>query len=885
MDKDKFLKGLSHCEIFFEKEKISEASIVNEAINFFASGFYEMSTRRRTLLHTGSIAYDAVAVLLSALADVLVFYVKDEDFLVNLKPGDIVFDTQYGKRLRREVKEIIFNKSIKLLENSRSNCLYTMPWTKTSYLEPCRGSGRRIGGAGIRQAGSRAREEFFRYAFGMRPEDLPRTPKSYTVIVASHEYAHRIYRGIEIEINRNAKKQTKVRLSDIVGGVYVTPEQNIPLGGTLSNDNSVLRFCSSLTMARDKIAEACSDGIASLLVMSNDALMAGDAAVYDQLSSMRTRRKNFAITSIAIGSPAVDSAIRNVGEGGKLLSHTKRYLRSLPGIGKPAAGIVGEIWSQVQSSISKNVFVEKVDGFLSTEQYRRWLAAVRAFKNIPFETESKAAFLDEACGLFSFLRGSVFAMSDLDERTDLVWRGRRLSPDVRILDMVETSSRYPAEVREYSDSIISIIQDVYTGLMIENKKRDVLERIISDYRGRRIAIIVPQDGFKVIFEELGYYRRVQSFGGALTIATPNSFGKGIGCGCQARYDIVVSIGGGEGKRFSPFSCSQTNEVRVLLYAVEAARFVVREKNSIRKERVLNNQSSYSDYTAAVEDVGNSMCDDESQFESELAIFLRNFREKEDRLLAEKFGKLSGYNRNVDVVKIGTLDSGEKIFFTRFFRPYVMDEAGGGLKEVELDEVAVGDTLLFMQNNDACKDIVDVMLDDYVSAQASHRHMWDMLAKTRRWRQLLRTYASDRQLTAADIAERMKATGSTVHEVTVRNWMDEESHLVGPRNKSSFEHIAKLTGDQELRDHVDDYFEACKIIRERRIKLLHELGAQIKGGMPPETLSDKEDVGIAVKVKDMVKLCVLENLTDAPENLRMNTVYVNHPIANDTKAGM
>ena len=84
MDKDKFLKGLSHCEIFFEKEKISEASIVNEAINFFASGFYEMSTRRRTLLHTGSIAYDAVAVLLSALADVLVFYVKDEDFLVNL---------------------------------------------------------------------------------------------------------------------------------------------------------------------------------------------------------------------------------------------------------------------------------------------------------------------------------------------------------------------------------------------------------------------------------------------------------------------------------------------------------------------------------------------------------------------------------------------------------------------------------------------------------------------------------------------------------------------------------------------------------------------------------------------------------------------------------
>ena len=347
---------------------------------------------------------------------------------------------------------------------------------------------------------------------------------------------------------------------------------------------------------------------------------------------------------------------------------------------------------------------------------------------------------------------------------------------------------------------------------------------------------------------------------------------------------MVSLGGVDGKRFSPFSCSKAKEVYVLLYAVEAKRFVEREKDSIRKERVLNNQSTYTDYAAAVVNARSGIFEDESRFESELATFLKSFWEREDRRLAEKYGRLSGTNRNVDVVKIGTLDSGEKIFFTKFFRPYVMDEAGGGLKEVELDEVTTGDTLLFMQNNDACKDIVDVMLADYIAVQSSHRHMGDMLAKTQRWRQLLRDFSIDRQLSAADIAERMKVTGSTIHEVTVRNWMDEESHLVGPRDKSSFEHIAKLTGDEDLREHIDDYFEACKIIRERRIKLLHELGAQIKGGMTPETLADKEDVGIAAKVKDMVKLCVLENLTNAPENLRMNTVYVNRPITSDTKAG-
>lgn len=35
---------------------------------------------------------------------------------------------------------------------------------------------------------------------------------------------------------------------------------------------------------------------------------------------------------------------------------------------------------------------------------------------------------------------------------------------------------------------------------------------------------------------------------------------------------------------------------------------------------------------------------------------------------------------------------------------------------------------------------------------------------------------------------------------------------------------------------------------------------------------------------MVKLCVLENVTDAPAGLHMNTLYVNRPILSDMKAG-
>lgn len=879
--KDMFLAGLSRCDIFFENEKISNVCIIKKAIGFFASGFYDEPLRRRTLLHTGSIAYDAIAVLLSALADVLVFYVKNDDFLTNLKPGDIVVDTQYGRRLRRVVREVKFGESIKLLENARTNCLYTMAWSMTRFLEPNPGSGRKIGGAGLRQEGVRAREKFFEYAFGIASNDLPRTPKSHTVIVASREYAQRIYRGIVIEAKSNDNEKIRVRLSDIAGAIFVTPEQNITLGGALSNDDSVLRFCSSLSMAKDMISEARQT---SLLVISNDALMAYDAAVYNRLSSMK--KKNFVVTSIAIGSSAVDKVIQNVEDGGgSILSHTKRYLKSLSRHGQPGIGIIGEIWSQVQSSINRNIYVEKVDGFLSAEQYREWLDAIRAFKSVQYDYNVKADFLDEAYGLFSFLRGSVFKMSDIDKLTDFSWRGRTLSPVARIEGLTNMSSSYPSDIKCCSDRIISVIKDAYAGLKSENKKQEILEHIISKHSGSRIAVIVPQDGFKAIFEKLGDYR-IQMSKGMLTIATPNSFGRGTNCGSRDRYDMVVSIGGMEGRRFSPFLCSQANEVRVLLYAIEANRFINRGKDSIRKERVLNNKSTYSEYAASVENKQNYICEDDNRFEAELDVFLKEFREREDRLLAEQYGKLPGHNRNVDVVKIGTLDSGEKIFFTKFFRPYVIDETESGLKEVELDEVITGDTLLFMQNNEACKDIVDVMLNDYIAAQHSRSKIEDMLAKTKRWRELLRTYSTTQQLSAVDIAEKMKEMGSTIHEVTVRNWLDEESHLVGPRNKSSFEYIAQLTGDQELLAHIDDYFEACKMIRERRIKLLHELGRQIKGNIASGKLAKEESVGIeiATKVKDMVKLCMLENLTDAPENLCMNTLYVNRPITIDMKVG-
>lgn len=69
-------------------------------------------------------------------------------------------------------------------------------------------------------------------------------------------------------------------------------------------------------------------------------------------------------------------------------------------------------------------------------------------------------------------------------------------------------------------------------------------------------------------------------------------------------------------------------------------------------------------------------------------------------------------------------------------------------------------------------------------------------------------------------------GATVHEQTVLNWLDEDSHTVGPRNVDSIRHIGNITGVDELKDNPEEIFEACREIRSIRRKILDQVGTAV-----------------------------------------------------------
>ena len=73
---------------------------------------------------------------------------------------------------------------------------------------------------------------------------------------------------------------------------------------------------------------------------------------------------------------------------------------------------------------------------------------------------------------------------------------------------------------------------------------------------------------------------------------------------------------------------------------------------------------------------------------------------------------------------------------------------------------------------------------------------------------------------------MIKNGVNVQETTVRGWLDEDSHTVGPRHEDSIQQIALLTEDIEMFENAKIYHEACATIRRIRRDILAQIGKNI-----------------------------------------------------------
>ena len=76
-------------------------------------------------------------------------------------------------------------------------------------------------------------------------------------------------------------------------------------------------------------------------------------------------------------------------------------------------------------------------------------------------------------------------------------------------------------------------------------------------------------------------------------------------------------------------------------------------------------------------------------------------------------------------------------------------------------------------------------------------------------------------TVRDISSSMAAMGHSRHYVTIRTWLDPESHIVGPRDRESYAAITEIIGAGSF--DPDVCWDSCNFVRETRVRILKYLG--------------------------------------------------------------
>lgn len=129
-----------------------------------------------------------------------------------------------------------------------------------------------------------------------------------------------------------------------------------------------------------------------------------------------------------------------------------------------------------------------------------------------------------------------------------------------------------------------------------------------------------------------------------------------------------------------------------------------------------------------------------------------------------------------------------------------------------------------------------------------------------------------------MAKLMQEVGSTHGAVTIRQWLLEDSHIVGPREEATLRHIALITQDPYLLADPHSFFESCKAVRHDRRKILEliakAINDRLSGNVPPEgsVLSIVYD-----NVDSLSETLELEYVSELDETVNININLVNSPI--------
>lgn len=854
------------CKVLFEKSLISKELIIQRYTDYFTNAIISKEHSSIITLHTGSICFDIISFIIVTLA-CITYDQTDTDEIINALNIDdmILYKNQRHRWLGLDIKNGI--KYMILEKDGIGKDGPTKNWLlfdkNKALIKPYYGNSEMTDGRGIKKEQS-DRSDFIEFVTGREKSDVPSITGVSVVIVINRYDFDRIQKGLVIEYDNDKS----IGLLDIVPASYYTSvDESYQFGSNPSKVEPVLKITSKISIARDLVLTKEGNKVIGLVVLGENAAMKGTTELEDLLNRKSLYFKHI---SMSINSLSSEGYIDDGNSA--VFACTKEFLlqNSLPPVSNNS--LVIELEKQIKNIINNEISVIIVEGGFSWEDYQKIKKTLCFIKQSEWDEGYKKQFIITAYSLLNLLITSVFPMKALEQDIyDASLHLGVLSPSARIKDLWNLAEKANS-LEMQCIFVANALDDLYQLTLLESPKHQSLKELVEELTGQKIAIIIPKAYYKDLLEEETVFKQKN-----LHIITANRFDS------SNYYDKIIVIGDFISKRFDSLKCRASSEIIILLYECETYWFRYRKQRNKKFEKKLNAINGIDDGFLDDDLLDFDINDTVEQFVGE-SLNLDEYIEKFSIMDAFKFNSsLSSFNSSSSVIEVSTIGrfiSGEHILFSKNYKAVAYNQTNDKdlITEVDVDKLSSGDRLIFTKHDNFTRNIVDIIYEALQISGKLSKDILDATEKAKWWKEVLRVYQSKHDLSYKQLEKELNRCGCFHVEASIRQWLVEDSHIVGPQKKITLKQIGDLTKDVCLINNTSEYFNACRAVRRQRKRILTLIGKAIEDKLSGnQPLFGSELEIIYNNVDNLSEILELETVTSLDEPFEVPTYFINKPI--------
>lgn len=853
-------KIFDECEIRYKGEVISREVILKDFAMRMETLSLSPDHKVGVMLHTGSIAFSIVSAVTAIVLCITEDFKSTEDIVKELQIGDIVL---YEKKRAKYLGE---------KEISKSRCYGFCVDEKTSLNEfiscekinqkkviPYSGSAKYLGGIGVKKQAFSARMEFIKYLWGADENELSSLITKSFAFILDKDTAQDIYEKTSVYfLGKN------YYLKDLVTASYFTEDKDYIWGSNPGKEQPTLMFFSNIDDARQKLIED-SNGerrILGVIVVGNEYLRSGNGM--DNLLGRQSTKSAYFSGKLDYSKSYGDF----VGETAEYWTLTpKKTAESVTRSTIHRGMILEELQNGVSALAAPPIARVVLHGAVDIDKYRQIRRALTTLKN---SGQQLSDFIARSFSLLNLFLGAVFPLGALDKSVEKGKIPRVESIRTKLDGLSKSTEGLFGNEKTEGQLVVALLTEIYSSLLNSNPKGDYFLELIKN-RKLPDVLVVPKAYFAVVlFDWLSEQDLAQGDRAAASLLKIKTIGDLKFSGEIYKNIIYACSNFGE---INPYTLLIAERRSLLLYDCEIGRVSQQEKTftKFKFDTLIRLGETTVEPEAEVVVALTEEEIEELNFDTAInTILSENVRRFAGRASAD-----FGSTMQSEVTRIAEFSGDEYVvYFTKHASVYRLCD--GKIEDVEAEKIMSGDMLLFSNASEG-RDLFNVIILKLFEDSEDARRQYEkeyLLSKI--WRIKLKLFLY--KIGGSEFfAKQLTKKGIIRDFVTIRQWADEDSHIIGPRSSEAvaiFRAIGEIMDDEEIIQNAQAIADACRIIRALRGRVLDAIKKAVINKHAGVEL-DPLFAPVMDKIENLATLLQVDKITEYDG--KMPSHFTNRPI--------